>query len=72
VSNTSTAVTIYYDGFTQLPTVICSARTSVPGTVRACGTMTGPGMTSSQVNVVRSNTTGTYVQWIAVGVGSPS
>jgi hypothetical protein len=24
------------------------------------------------VNVFRSNTTGTYVQWIAVGVGSPS
>lgn len=72
VANTSTSVGISYSGFTQTPTVFCCARTTVPGTVRACGTGTGPSTTSSTVNVVRSNTTGTYVQWIAVGVGSPS
>lgn len=72
VANTSTRVTIYYDGFTQLPTIFACARTSVPGTVTSCGTGTGPGLTSTTVSVRRSNTTGTYVQWIAVGVGSPS
>ena len=72
VANTSTAVAILYSGFTQNPTVFCCARTSVPGTVTSCGTGTGPSTTGSQVSVRRSNTTGTYVQWIAVGVGSPS
>lgn len=72
VANTSTGVTINYDGFSQLPTIFCCNRGSVPGTVVSCGTGTGPGLTSTTVNVVRSNTTFTYVQWIAVGVGSPS
>jgi len=72
VANTSTSVGISYSGFTQSPTVFCCARTTVPGTVTSCGTGTAPSTTSSSVNVRRSNTTATYVQWIAVGVGSPS
>jgi len=72
VTNTSTGVGISYSGFTSAPTVFACARTTVPGTVVSCGAYTGPSTTSSAVNVVRSNTTTTYVQWIAVGVGTPS
>jgi hypothetical protein len=72
VANTSTSVSIGYSGFSQNPTVFCCARTTVPGTVTSCGTGIGPSTTGTTVNVRRSNTTGTYVQWIAVGVGSPS
>ncbi len=72
VANTTTAVAISYSGFTQNPTIFCCARTSVPNRVIACGAGTAPSTTGSTVNVVRTNTTGTYVQWIAIGVGSPS
>jgi len=72
VANTSTAVTIVYTAFSQAPTVFCCARTSVPSRVFSCGTGIGPGTSSASVNVWRDNTTGTYVQWIAVGVGSPA
>lgn len=72
VTNTSTSVAIGYSGFTQSPTVFACARTTRPDNVLTCGTGTGPSTTGSSVNVKRSNTTGTYVQWIAVGVGSPS
>jgi hypothetical protein len=71
VANTSTAVTIYFSGFTQNPTVFCCARTTVPQTVTSCGTGTAPNTGSATINVKRSNTTTTYVQWIAVGMGSP-
>lgn len=72
VANTSTAVGISYSGFTSSPTIFACARTTVPGTVTSCGAGTAPSVTSTTVNVRRSNTTGTYVQWIGVGVGSPS
>lgn len=72
VANTSTSVAISYSGFTSSPTVFCCARTSVPNRVIACGTGTAPSTTGTTVNIVRTNTTGTYVQWIALGVGSPS
>lgn len=72
VANTPTAVGISYSGFTQTPTVFACARTTVPNRVVTCGAQTAPSTTSSGVVVVRTNTTGTYVQWIAVGVGSPS
>ena len=72
VASTSTAVGIGLSGFTQNPTVFCCARTTVPSRVYSCGTGTGPSTTYATVNVWRDNTTGTYVQWIAIGVGSPS
>lgn len=72
VANTPTAVGISYSGFTQTPTVFACARTTVPNRVISCGAQTAPSTTSSGVVIVRTNTTGTYVQWIAVGVGSPS
>lgn len=71
-ANKTSSVTISYSGFTQLPTVFASARTTVPGTVQDAGCNTGPGLTSAVVNCYRINSTGTYVQWIAIGVGSPS
>lgn len=71
-ANTPTAVGISYSGFTQPPTVFACARTTRPDLVLTCGAQTAPSTTSSGVVVVRTNSTGTYVQWIAVGVGSPS
>lgn len=72
VANTSTSVAISYSGFSQSPTIFACARTTVPSRVSSCGAGTAPSTTGTTVNVVRDNTTGTYVQWIAIGMGSPS
>jgi hypothetical protein len=72
VANTSTAVGISYSGFSQNPTVFACNRGGSPKNVKTVGTGTAPSTTYTTVNCYRVNTTGTYVQWIAIGVGSPS
>lgn len=70
VANTPTAVGINYAyaGFTQNPTVLVGARTTVPGTVRAQGVDRAT-VSTSGCNLIcyRTNTTTSYLQWIACG-----
>lgn len=70
VANSPTAVAINYAaaGFTQTPTVMVGARTTVPGTVKAQGCDRATVSTSGcNLIVFRTNTTTTYLQWFACG-----
>ena len=72
VANTPTSTGIPFSPpFSQNPMTFACARTTVPGTVRACSVLTGPSTTGAEVSVCRTNTTGTYVRWFAVGIGGP-
>jgi hypothetical protein len=67
VANSPTAVAVGWS-FAGTPTVLVGARTTVPGTVQAQGvdraTVSAGG---ANLIVFRTNTTTTYVQYIAVG-----
>lgn len=69
-ANTPTPVAVSFSGagFTQKPTVLVGARTSVPGTVRCQGVDDASVNTGgATLNGYRTNTTTTYLQWIALG-----
>lgn len=73
VANTPTGTTITFSpAFAAAATTFCCARTTVPNRVIACSVNPGSSTTSRIVYVTRTNTTGTYVQWFAIGSGSPS
>jgi hypothetical protein len=69
-ANTPTAVGINYAGagFTTKPTILCGARTTVPGTVRSQGVDDASvSTTGCNLTGYRTNTTTSYLQWIALG-----
>jgi hypothetical protein len=67
VANTPTAVGIGF-GFNSVPHVFVGARTTVPGTVRSQGVDAASVSTGgATLYVYRTNTTTSYLQWIALG-----
>lgn len=70
VANSPTAVGVSFAGagFTSKPTVLVGARTTVPGTVKAQGVDDASVNTGgASLICYRTNTTVSYLQWIALG-----
>lgn len=67
-ANTPTSADIVFpQRFAAAPNVVATAATSVPGTVVSGVGVAAPTDTGFRLWVTRTNTTATYVQWIAVG-----
>lgn len=70
VANSPTGVGVSFAGagFTSKPTVLVGARTTVPGTVRSQGVDDASVNTGGATLICyRTNTTTSYLQWIALG-----
>lgn len=70
-SVTSASVNFPSSRFSQEPIAVGTARTSVPGTVSEVGIVTQSN-TSMNVYVLRSNSTATIIEWIAIQMTSSS